>query len=265
MRVLFIGDVFGSTGRRVLAETLQNTLQEYSIDVCIANGENAAGGRGITENILSKFYKYGVNIVTGGNHSLAHGHSKLFDQYPIAENLLRPVNLKNTMFGKGKIVYTLPDGRRLGVINVLGQTFMNDPVECPFKTTAAIVEEMREDTNAIVVDFHAEATSEKACIANYLDGSVSAVLGTHTHIQTADERILRNGTAFITDAGMTGSEDSAIGMKLNLVIKKYTTDSHVRFEPATRGPMLNGVVVTIDDTSGKAVAIERVYKRLDFS
>ncbi len=264
MRILFIGDVFGSTGRRVLAECLQDVLKEYSIDVCIANGENAAGGRGITENILTKFHKYGVNIVTGGNHSLAHGHAALFDKYPIAENLLRPVNLKDTLAGKGKIVYTLPDGRRLGVINILGQTFMNDPVECPFKTATEILKDMREETPCILVDFHAEATSEKACVANYLDGNVSAVLGTHTHIQTADERILKNGTAFITDAGMTGSEDSAIGMKLNLVIKKYTSDSHIRFEPATRGPMLNGVVVEINDDTGKAESITRVYKRLNF-
>lgn len=261
MRILFVGDVFGGTGRRVLAEALKEVIEQHSIEVCIANGENSAGGRGITSNIVKKFHKYGVQIITGGNHSMVHG--EVYDMERTS-NLLRPLNFPSDCKGEGKLLYQLADGRTLGVINLQGRTFCDETIPCPFVTGMAAVEEMRYHTHNIIIDFHAEATSEKICLASYLDGMVSAVLGTHTHVQTADERILPKGTAFISDVGMTGPEDSAIGMKVRPILLKYLRQEHMRFEPATRGPMFNGVVVDIDERSGNAVHISRIFKRFDF-
>lgn len=262
MRILFIGDIFGSTGRRILAENLEDILLENKIDVCIANGENIAGGRGITHNIVKKLRKFGVHIITGGNHSLYD--EEIYSISPPVKHLLRPLNLPNETRGFGKTVYTLSDGRNVGIINLQGRTFMDENLLCPFRTGLTAAEEMAAHTPVILVDFHAEATSEKVCLANYLDGRVSAVLGTHTHVQTADERILPNGTAFITDAGMTGPEKSAIGMKLETILQKYLHQSHIRFEPASEGPMFNAVVLDIDDTSGKAISISRIFRRVTF-
>jgi metallophosphoesterase (TIGR00282 family) len=262
MRILFIGDIFGSTGRRVLAENLEDMVLENRINVCIANGENIAGGRGITLNIVKKLRKFGVHIITGGNHSFYD--EEIYNLSPPVKHLLRPLNLPHENRGIGKTVYTLSDGRTLGVVNLQGRTFMDEKLLCPFRTGLAAVEEIAGQTPLIIVDFHAEATSEKVCLANYLDGKVSAVLGTHTHVQTADERILPNGTAFITDVGMTGPEKSAIGMKLETILQKYLHQSHIRFEPANEGPMLNAVVLDIDDNSGKANTISRIFKRVTF-
>ena len=262
MRILFIGDIFGSTGRRVLAENLTGILNENKIDVCIANGENVAGGRGITKNIVKKLHKYGIQIISGGNHSMYD--EEIYDSSPPVDHLLRPLNLQNETKGWGKTVYQLPDGRKIGVANLLGRTFMDENLPCPFQTGMAAAKELSRHTPIIIIDFHAEATSEKICFANYLDGNVSAVLGTHTHVQTADERILPKGTAFISDVGMTGPEKSAIGMKLESVLQKYLYQSHIRFEPATEGPMFNAVVLDIDDKSGKANSISRIYKRVTF-
>ncbi len=263
MRVLFIGDIFGSIGRRILAENLKNILTENNAEICIANCENVAGGKGITLNIIKKLRKYGVNIITGGNHSMAN--EAVYNSISPVENLLRPLNFINETRGEGKLIYELPNGKYLGVINLLGRTFFEKNLECPFKIGLSAVNEMAMHTSIIIIDFHAEATSEKICLANYLNGKVSAVLGTHTHVQTADERILSKGTAFITDVGMTGPEDSAIGMKFKQVIDKFINDSHVRFEPASQGPMFNGVIVDIDNESGKAKSIHRVFKRLSFN
>ena len=262
MRILFIGDIFGSVGRRVLAENLTGILKENNIDVCIANGENVAGGRGITRNIVKKLHKYGVHIITGGNHSMYD--MEIYNSFPPVTHLLRPLNLQNETKGTGKTVYKLSDGRKIGAINLQGRTFVNENLPCPFITGIAAVKELTRQTPIIIVDFHAEATSEKVCLANYLDGHVSAVLGTHTHVQTADERILPKGTAFISDVGMTGPEKSAIGMKLETILQKYLYQSHIRFEPATEGPMFNAVVLDIDDKSGKANTISRIFKRVTF-
>ncbi len=263
MRILFIGDIFGSTGRRVLAEYLKDILEENAIEICIANGENAAGGRGITANIVKKFHKYGVHIITGGNHSMVH--NEVYDLLPQTQYLLRPLNSHSGTKGSGKLVYELPDGRKIGVLSLLGRTFYDETIPCPFQTGMHVVTEMSKLTPVIIIDFHAEATSEKICLANYLDGQVSALLGTHTHVQTADERILHKGTAFITDVGMTGPEDSAIGMKVQPVLERYLYQKHVRFEPASKGPMFNGVILDIDDTSGKAKSISRIFKRITFT
>lgn len=262
MRILFIGDIFGNVGRRVLAEELGNLISLHGIDICIANGENAAGGKGITKNLVKKLHKFGIKIITGGNHSMAHPET--FDSSVLVSHVLRPLNLSGVCPGSGKTVYTLDDGRKIGVINLQGRTFMDNSLLCPFKSGMEAIEVMRRETPIILVDFHAEATSEKVCLAHYFDGNVSAVVGTHTHVQTADERILPGGTAFITDTGMTGPEMSAIGMKLEIVLAKYLSQGNSPFEPGTKGPMINAVVIDVDESSGKANNIYRILKRVTF-
>jgi len=202
MRILFIGDIFGNIGRRVLAERLSHIVADNGVDVCIGNGENVSGGRGMTKNLFRKLRKYGLNVITGGNHSFSVGDSDYsFMAEPV---VLRPLNFPPNNLGHGSTVFTLEDGRKIGVINAMGRTFMHESLDCPFRMTRDAVNELRNETPIVIVDFHAEASSEKAALAWYLDGQISALIGTHTHVQTADERILPKGTAFITDAGMTG-------------------------------------------------------------
>jgi hypothetical protein len=263
MRIFFIGDIFGNTGKRVLAERLPSFLKEHSIDVCIANGENAAGGKGITHNLIGKLRTFGVNVITGGNHSFANADA--FDDFAKDPFVLRPHNFPPGNIGTGTALYTLPDGRTIGIVNLLGRVFFGENLDCPFRTGLAAIEELSRSTKAIVVDFHAEATSEKKAFAAYVDGRVSAVVGTHSHVQTADELVSPAGTASITDAGITGAEASIIGMKKEQVIKKFLLQTPVRFEPSADGPMLNGVVIDIEDASGKATSITRVYQRMRFS
>jgi hypothetical protein len=263
MRILFIGDIFGSTGRRVCAERLAEIISRERIDMCIANCENAAGGWGCTTNIARKLRKYGIQVLTGGNHSFANQ-----DILPSMETdpfLLRPLNFPPGNPGTGTTVFALGDGRKVGVVNLQGRTFFPESLDCPFRAGAAAVDEIRAQTPVIIVDFHAEASSEKVAFARYVDGKVSAVLGTHTHVQTADEQILPGGTAFITDVGMTGPENSVIGMKTKTVIRRFLLQSPVRFEPSHEGPMLNAVVCDIDDQTGRANSITRVFERLTFS
>ncbi len=262
MRLLFIGDVFGTTGRRVLAEYLQGIKEEFSVDVCIANGENCAGGRGVTINILEKLLKYGVDVVTGGNHSMAE--REVFKDKKFHGKILRPINMDVNAPGIGRTVFQTENGIKLGIINLHGRTFITEKLSCPFNMGMNTVESLKQETHNIFIDFHAEATSEKVCLAHYLDGKVSAICGTHTHVQTADERIFKGGTAFITDTGMTGPEDSAIGMKAEPIIKKYIHNSHVRFEPSKKGPMFNGVIIDIDTETGKATSISRIFRRYTF-
>ena len=208
MRVLFIGDIFGNLGRRILAERLKKIVEEKGIDLCIGNGENVAGGRGLTGNLAKKLRKYGVNVITGGNHSFSIPDNDItFMDEPW---VLRPHNFPPGNIGRGFTVFTLPDGRKAGVINLQGRTFHAETIDCPFRTGGEIINALREITPVVIVDFHAEATSEKLAFAYHVDGRVSAVIGTHTHVQTADERILPNGTAFITDVGMTGPEESPV-------------------------------------------------------
>jgi metallophosphoesterase (TIGR00282 family) len=262
MKVLFIGDIFGNVGRRILAERLPSLIKEHAIDVCIGNGENAAGGKGLTGKLFKKLRKYGIQVVTGGNHSFTIPDNEYgFMDDP---NVLRPFNYPPGNIGKGFTIYTLPDNRTIGVLNLQGRTFFNQALDCPFRTADAAVQKIRETTPVILVDFHAEATSEKIAFAAYMDGRVSAVVGTHTHVQTADEKILPGGTAFICDAGMTGPEDSVIGMQNALVIRRFLLQTPVRFEPSESSPLLNGVIIDIDDNSGKAVSISRIYERVVF-
>jgi hypothetical protein len=263
MRILFCGDVFGSIGRRVLAERLPTLLVEKSVDVCLANGENAAGGKGITHAILRKMHKYGVHVVTGGNHSFANQDS--FADLIKAERLLRPHNFPEGNIGAGALVFELVDGRKIGVINLLGRTFFPESLDCPLRAADRAIAALREKTAVVVIDMHAEASSEKKALFHHVDGRAGAVIGTHTHVQTADETISPNGTAYITDAGMTGPEDSVIGIKKHLATRRFLLQTPVKFEPSSDAPMLNAVIVDIDETTGKALFIERLYERMSFS
>ncbi|MFP4241256.1 MAG: TIGR00282 family metallophosphoesterase [Chitinispirillaceae bacterium] len=262
MRILFIGDIFGNPGRRALAERLSSLLEEHHIDVCIGNGENAAGGRGLTKNLYRKLRKYGMDVLTGGNHSfsVADKDYSFMNDPPV----LRPLNYPPGNVGHGSTLFTLPDGRKIGVVNLMGRTFIHETLDCPFRSGEQAIKELKQHTPVILVDFHAEATSEKAALAWHVDGMASAVVGTHTHVQTADERILPKGTAYITDVGMTGPEKSIIGMKPEGVVKKFLLQTYVRFEPADDSPMINGVVIEAEDTTGHAVSISRVFERVNF-
>lgn len=255
MIVLFIGDIVAEAGRNIVKRFLPDLRKKYSPDVIIANGENSAGGMGITPEIYFDFMDQGIDIVTGGNHSFDKK-----DGYQVMKeepNILRPANYPAALPGRGHLIHTLKDGRKLGVINIMGRTFM-DPLDCPFRMVENLIAEIKNQTNCIFVDFHAEATSEKVAFAWHLDGRVSAVVGTHTHIQTADERILNHGTALLTDAGMTGSYDSVIGVKKEIILEKYIVKRGRRFEMAKENPWLCGAVIEIDDITGKARSIERI-------
>jgi len=262
MNILFIGDVFGSIGRRVLAERLAGLLETHRAAFCIANGENTAGGIGITGNIYKKMRKYGVDCVTGGNHSFSHlDDGAGFMDEPA---MLRPLNVPPGNPGHGLALFELGNGIKIGVINLIGRTFIHEAMDCPFRAADGAVETLAKQTPLIVVDMHAEASSEKAALAHHLDGKVSAVLGTHTHVQTADERVLPGGTAFITDVGMTGPEDSVIGMKTAGVIHRFRYQVKYRLEPASAGPMLNAVLLDVDESSGKARSVTRIFERVAF-
>ncbi len=254
-RILFIGDIIGRPGRRALSMLMPGLLKRYSPDVVIANGENAAGGFGITPEICEELISLGVDVVTSGNH--------IWDRREIVgyigqnPRLLRPANYPAGVPGSGTLLFECPSGTKVGVLNLCGRAFMEN-LDCPFKVGLEHVERLREDTHLIFVDMHAEATSEKAAIAWYLDGRVSAVVGTHTHVQTADERILPGGTAFVTDAGMTGPVDSIIGIEKDLVIRKFLTNMPVRYEVAKKGVEFQGVFIEVDSATAKALSIDRI-------
>ena len=221
-----------------------------------------AGGKGLTHAIFGKLRHYGVDIVTGGNHSFAN--ADIMEDYHRDNRLLRPLNLPAGNAGTGKTLAFLDNGSSVGIVNLQGRIYFHENIDDPFRAGLNAIEELRATTPCIIVDFHAEATSEKIAFAQYIDGKATAVIGTHTHVQTADERILPGGTAFISDAGMTGPEKSVIGMKSEIVIKKFLLQTHQRFEPSQEGPMLNAVLVSCDEKSGKATAIKRIYERLEF-
>ncbi len=258
MKILFVADIFGNAGKRVLSSLLPVLRKEYSIDVCIANGENIAGGRGITKNLIGKLRRFGVDVVTSGNHIWDNKDGlQCLETEPY---LLRPLNYPAGNPGKGSVVFHLQDGRTLGIINLQGRTFMY-PIDCPFRTGLVEINKLKSQTDIIFVDFHAEATSEKVALGHYFDGKVSAVIGTHTHVQTADERILSGGTAYLSDVGMTGPHNSVIGMKKEAVIRKFLYEIPARFEPSDEELVFNGVVIEVDDTTYKAIKIERIIRK----
>jgi metallophosphoesterase (TIGR00282 family) len=255
MRTLFIGDVFGRSGRRIIQEKLQSLIHEYRIDFCIANIENAAAGFGITPQLAEDLLKCNIDLLTSGNHIWdKRGIIPYLSEQP---RLLRPYNYPPTAPGTGIFIGDSRCGTRVGVINLQGRVFM-PTIDCPFATGLAAVEAVKKQTPIIIVDFHAEATSEKQAFAWYMDGQVSAVVGTHTHVQTADERILPRGTAYITDIGMTGPHDSVIGSVPDFALDRFLRQLPTRLEPASANPRICGAVIDIDDSSGRALTIERL-------
>jgi len=249
--------VVGRPGRQALERKLDRLIDRHQVDLVIANGENAAAGFGLTLDVARELFDTGIDVITSGNHiwDKREIYSYLDDQ----PRLLRPANYSSDAPGRGHGVYATSSGVKVGVINLEGRIFMN-PLECPFRTADRLIEELRKETKVILVDIHAEATSEKMALGHYLDGRASAVIGTHTHVQTADEHLMPGGTAYLTDAGMTGARDSVIGISKEIAIEKFLTQLPHRFEVAKKNPMINGVLVDIAEESGRAVAIERVME-----
>ena len=255
MNIMFIGDIVGKPGRELVRKGLRALVEEHEIDLVIANAENSANGFGITKEIGDTLLEWGVDVMTSGNHIW---DKKEAIQYIATEpRLLRPANYPAGVPGRGSYVAQTGDGRAVGVINIMGRVFMLN-IDDPFAVVQREIEAIRHKTRVIIVDFHAEATSEKIAMGWHLDGKVTGVFGTHTHVQTADERILPNGTAYLTDAGMTGPHDGIIGMDREPSLGRFLNAMPSRFEPATGNPRLNGVVVTADDRTGRASAVKRI-------
>jgi 2',3'-cyclic-nucleotide 2'-phosphodiesterase len=259
VKVLFIGDIVGSPGRRAVKELVPKLRELHGFDVIIANGENSAGGNGITPPLADELFSYGVDVITSGDH--------LWDQKEVAgllaneQRFLRPLNYPSGTPGRGSGVFRIGQLPPIGVMNFQGRTFM-PALENPFILAHIAVERLREQTKIIFVDFHAEATSEKIAFARMLDGQVSAVVGTHTHVQTADEQIFPGGTAYLSDAGFTGPHDGVLGREIEPVIKRFLTCTPQRFDVAKNRVMLHGALIEIDDGSGRALQIQRVSEAL---
>jgi 2',3'-cyclic-nucleotide 2'-phosphodiesterase len=258
MNILFIGDVFANPGRRAVKELLPGLKKKFATDFTIANGENGAGGFGITPAVADELLASGIDVLTSGNHIF---NSSVLGEYMEKTNrLLRPINYPPGNPGLGLCLIKVGK-EKIGVINAIGRIFLST-ADCPFRTVEEALNKIALETKLIVIDIHAEATSEKMALAHYFDGRVSLVAGTHTHVQTADEQILPNGTAYISDAGMTGPHDSIIGVKKEIIIHKFLYQHSKRFEPATGDIRLNGVHVEVDSKTGKAIRIERINEPL---
>lgn len=260
MKILFIGDIFGRPGRELVRKGLAALVDHHQADFVIANVENAAAGFGITREIGDAIVGYGVDVMTSGNH--IWDKKEALDYIATEPRLLRPANYPAGAPGRGSILARTQSGLAVGVINVMGRVFMN-AIDDPFAAVLREVESFGGRTRIIFVDFHAEATSEKQAMGWHLDGKVTAVIGTHTHVQTADDRILPGGTAYLTDAGMTGPHDSIIGTEREPALARFLTGLPSRFEPATENPRLHGVVIAVDEATGKATSIERLDCSLD--
>ena len=258
MKVILIGDVVGKPGRKILTATLKRLKERHEAEFVMANVENAAEGAGLIPKAGDEILNAGVDVMTSGNH--------IFDKKEVIgyiENqprLLRPANYAPDAPGRGLWLGSTASGTQVAVINIQGRIFM-PPTDCPFRTADRLLAEVGNRASVIIVDHHAEATSEKQAMGRYLDGRVSAVVGTHTHVQTADEQILAGGTAYITDLGMTGPYDSVIGVESQLVITRFVRGLPTRYHPASENPQLHGVVVEIDERTGKAVSILRLQEK----
>jgi len=260
MHILVVGDIHGRPGREILRTLLPRLRKEHDAAFVIANGENAAGGVGVSPDVAEEMFAAGVDIITGGNHTWQNR-----DAYELLDSdsrLLRPLNYPPGVPGRGITVGQAKNGQRVAVLNLQGRVFMGE-LEDPFRMGRAEAERLRQTTPVIIVDFHAEATSEKIALGWYLDGRVSAVIGTHTHVQTADERILPNGTAYLTDVGMTGPRDGVIGMAKEEILERFLTQLPVRFQVAKGPTQLNAAVIDVDAETGRAKAIARIRQYLD--
>jgi len=262
MKILFIGDVVGKPGREAIKNLLPALVKELSLDFVIANAENAAGGSGINQRVAYELFDAGVSVLTSGDHIWKK--REVFDIIDNDPRILRPLNFPDGAPGRGYAVFKTRNETKIGVINIQGRVFM-EALECPFKAARAAVEALSSETKIIIVDIHAEATSEKVALGWYLDGMVSAILGTHTHIQTADEKILPQGSAYISDVGMTGPYDSVIGRRKEDVLARFLTAIPVRFEVAENDIQLHGAVIDIDESTGRARSILRVQRKLTIS
>ncbi|MFA6187327.1 MAG: TIGR00282 family metallophosphoesterase [Phycisphaerae bacterium] len=254
LNILCIGDVVGRPGKRIIADNLQQIIKDNEIDCVIANAENAAGGSGLTPQIYHKLIKYGVDLISLGDHVF-----KKKDIISVLEsnnNIARPANLSAYAAGRGFAMYKTAKGAVVAIVPLIGRIFMK-PADSPYDCIDAILGKLKNQADIIIVDMHAEATSEKVSMGYYLDGRVSCVFGTHTHVATADEKILPKGTAYITDVGMTGSHYSVLGRKIESVLKNFRTQMPCPFEIATEDVRLNGIIVTIDDGTKKAEKISR--------
>lgn len=258
IKVLCIGDIVGRPGRHVLSQELERFVSERNIDCVIANAENAAGGSGLTGQIYEKLLRYGVNLITLGDH--AYRKREIIPILEEQDNIVRPANLSMYSAGKDFAVYQTGKGVRVGVITLIGRVFMK-PSDCPYAKIDSLLGKIEQQADVVFVDMHAEATSEKLAMGYYLAGKVSCVFGTHTHVATADEKILEGGTAYITDVGMTGSHDSVLGRKKECVIKAFRTQMPFPFEIATGDVRMDAVEVMVDGNTGKAERIERVEVR----
>ncbi len=255
VNVLCIGDVVGRPGRRILAEKLRSIVQERNIDCVICNAENSAGGSGLTPQIYNKLLRYGVHLVTLGDHTFRK--RDIISTLETADNIARPLNFSKEAAGKGYGLYKTGKGPVVAVVSLIGRLFMK-PVDCPYAAVDRILPQLEHKADIVVVDFHAEASSEKVAMGYHLDGRASCMFGTHTHVVTADEAILKNGTAYITDIGMTGAHDSVIGRGKENVLKAFRTQMPYPFEVATEDVRINGIVVTIDSNTKQADSIERI-------
>ncbi|MGB9857582.1 MAG: TIGR00282 family metallophosphoesterase [Dictyoglomaceae bacterium] len=258
MKILFLGDIVGGIGRKGVAMFLPKVKEEYNIDLVIGNVENAAGGFGITEKVVREIFNAGVDVLTSGNHIWDKKEGiPLLDS---CERIIRPANYPKGVPGKGHIILS-HFGKKICIINLQGRIFM-EPVDNPFTVVEEVIEKVREETNIILVDMHAEATSEKIAMGYFLDGKVTAVIGTHTHVQTADEKILEGGTGYITDVGMCGAEDSILGVEKEAVLKKFLLQIPQRFEIPEKGLFkMEGVIIEVEENTGKTKKIERLQRR----
>ncbi len=255
LNILFVGDIIGTPGLEITTKILKSFQDKYEIDFTIANGENVSDGKSITEELARQLYDLGIHVITSGNH--------LWDKWQARQlinkdrNVLRPLNYPRENGGNGFVVFDLKDKGKIGVVNIQGRTYMN-PIDCPFKAMDWVIPKIQEETKVIIVDFHAEATAEKVAMGWHLDGHVSALLGTHTHVPTSDSRILPKGTAFQSDVGMTGPYDSVIGMKKEIALKRFIHQTPYKFEVATNDVHFSATYLKIDRESGKALQIERI-------
>lgn len=255
INILFVGDIIGKPGLDLVTNLLKGLLEKHKIDFCIANGENAADGKGIEEAQVKQLFDLGVHVITGGNHTFDRWDMRKV--YTSFKHLLRPLNFPHGTAGIGYTIYELKSGVKVGVMNLQGRTYMQ-PIEDPFRTAEWALSKINEQTKISFIDFHAEATAEKMALGWHLDGRVSVVVGTHTHTPTADARILPRGTGFITDVGMTGPYDSVLGMKKDLAIKRFLTQTPHKYETASNDVRLCGVIAEVEEETGKCVRFEQL-------
>ena len=260
MKILLIGDIIGRPGRAIVQQEVLRLREQLGLDCVIANCENAAGGAGITPTIADELFRVGVDCLTSGNH--VWRKKEAFELLKMDPRVIRPANYPNGAPGSGSTIIETLSGKKVGVLNVMGRVFM-EPLDCPFRAAERELERLRLVTPVIIVDMHAEATSEKVAMGWFLDGKVSCVFGTHTHIPTADERILPKGTAFLTDVGMTGPYDSVIGRRVDQILEKFLSSLPMKSDVAEGNVQLRGLVIDVNPTTGKALSIERITRTLD--